>query len=280
VKNSQLRFILFLLFGLALTLSATGCNFFGGIDHPSGDNQLISAALACLDQGDFQCAITDFQGLSGASSDIEQSGLAYAEMDQAGANMGAFGGAFGNGKNISFGPALTSMANSILASGAGQSARLAIFTAFSHQTAITDNPHLQALVQFLGAISFAAEILAEAAQIEGTSQLLKTDLVTNPGCTLLTCAPVALSNINGGNLPDGKTSLTAEANASTTAGITGAPTLGMFNAALMDMSTAIQNIGSTGNLATISQAFATGLTAATGSNATYLFGMISVGVGN
>ena len=36
-----------------IALLNSGCNLFGGIDTPSGDAQLLSAARACFDQGDF-----------------------------------------------------------------------------------------------------------------------------------------------------------------------------------------------------------------------------------
>ena len=60
---------LFVIAGLAIPLVLQGCvNIFDPLDSPSGEAQLLSAARACFDDGDFACA-REFYGKLGSNED-------------------------------------------------------------------------------------------------------------------------------------------------------------------------------------------------------------------
>lgn len=157
-----------------LALLATSCNMFSFIDSPSGDAQLKSAARACFDRGDMECALEHYQKLSSSESDVIASETAYTLLDQEGASMGAFMEFVGNGAD---GAALTTFAERLM-DGAGKTRRMAIYTAYKKHTEISaENTSLKAFVKFIGALSLAAEILAEAGGADGS--LTISDLVSN-----------------------------------------------------------------------------------------------------
>ena len=228
-----------ILRGVVFVLAAAGltsCNLYGGIDHPSGDLQLISAARAAFNQGDYATALSYYQQVSNNSSDIELSESAYVTYDQAGATMQAYASAFGNGKNSSTNTitsGLTTMANSILAQGAGQTARVAIYNAFMGYKNITDNTGLSATVEFLGAIAFASEILAEVAVPFHSNTLTNHDMSSN---TSVACTGTPASG-----------TLLSAVSLST---VQSAATLDLFNAALENISDAISRLTADGSFAT------------------------------
>jgi hypothetical protein len=65
-------------------ISMFGCNVFKSIDHPSTDAQYRSAAEACLDQGDIQCAESNLAKLSSNEQDVKLSLTAYLGMMEVG----------------------------------------------------------------------------------------------------------------------------------------------------------------------------------------------------
>jgi hypothetical protein len=64
----------------AALAALSGCNVFSVLDSPSGDAQLISAARACFDQGDFACARDNYSKLSDSSADIRASEEAFLAL--------------------------------------------------------------------------------------------------------------------------------------------------------------------------------------------------------
>ena len=66
-----------------------GCNTFEFMDSPGDDAQYLSAARACLDGGDIQCAIDNYQKLSNDQADIKASELVFVTMESAGLGMSA-----------------------------------------------------------------------------------------------------------------------------------------------------------------------------------------------
>jgi hypothetical protein len=148
--------------GALLALGAAGCNVFDPLDSPDGDAQLLSAARACLDQGDFACALEHYQKISDDQKDVRASEEAYTILAQHNVGFGAMASAFGSNPN---GVGLTSLASSITP-GAGEARRLALYEAYRKHQVIAQ-PSLKHLVRFLGATALAAEILAETAGGDG-----------------------------------------------------------------------------------------------------------------
>jgi hypothetical protein len=218
-----------------LLIGLSGCNLFGGIDSPSGDAQIASAARACLDQGDYACALSNYQKLSSADSDITNSESAYAVFDQNGATFGAFAAGFGNFNNVNIGQGLTVVANSVLSviypNGSAATTRYDIYQAFLQYKQITDNPSLAAMVEFLGAVAFAGEILAEIASQQNSSSLTTAIINSN---TAVPCSGASSS------------SSLDQVSAST---IQAGATFNLLNAALGSIGNAITSLAASGNLA-------------------------------
>lgn len=252
VRNFGIQHSKMLGMGLGF-LALTGCNPFALVDTPSGDTQVLAAARACFDKGDFTCASKYYGQLSSVASDSTNSEGAFQALAQNGATMGAFMNAAVNG-GTSGGKFLTQLANS-LASGAGQTRRLAIFHAYQRWDSISDTS-LKNLVRFLTAASLLAEILAEDA---GTNGLFETtDWVTTP-TTCLTKSGTLY--VDAACLPPSGKAITAGAVvslSSTTADsvMTGSPTLGMINGALQEVNNGLSNISLTGGIGSTTQSFA------------------------
>src|SRR4051794_31520633 len=106
----------------------SGCNFFSPLDKPSGDEQLLAAARACFDHGDYECASKYYGELSSSASDQAVSETAFELLAQSGATSSVFIKAVldgdGNGGKI-----VTKLANSLISS-AGQTSRLNIVHAY------------------------------------------------------------------------------------------------------------------------------------------------------
>jgi hypothetical protein len=246
---------------LALTLTS-GCNMFSPFSTPSGDEQIISSCRAKFDDGDFQGAIQCYGQVSSANQDIAISESAYAQLAEQGASMENYAAAFGKG-NVDIGPAITKFAEGMIV-GAGQTRRVAIFNAFAtYQQLLPINPNLAYLVQFLGALSFGAEILAEEGSTapNGNPTLSQADLNT----LQLTGSPSgSLTNL-----------------ISTPGQINTSPaTYDMLNAALLDVASAVASLGTQGSFSssTIDFAQAFKLIPA-GQTTLYVQALISQGVG-
>jgi hypothetical protein len=236
-----------LLAALVALISLSGCNLYGGLDGPSGDAQILSAARAAFDQGDYQLAIQLYGELSSANADVGLSETAYADLTQAGASMQAYAAAFGKG-DVAIGPAITSFAEGILAKGSGETTRVAIWQAFNLQKNI-QNPNLKALVRFLGSLSFAAEILAETSS-DG-KRIMKTDL--SNGKVNISATPFPSSgngNALGGTFPASTSAATLTDVSVTT------PTYNMFNAALTEIILDIAVLGDSGTFGASTLSFA------------------------
>jgi hypothetical protein len=275
-----MRFVrVFGLLGLSLTLSA--CNLFGGIDSPSGDQQLLSAARAAFDQGNYSQALNYYQQLSGNESDIKLSETAYLAFNQAGGTIQNFAAAFGNGKNINIGPALANFATA-LKSYAGAANRIAVFNAFNTalagSTPIQD-PNIKYMVEFLGSLTMAGLVLAE--DIGNDSEYHTYDVCPTAGTAPCTQQGVLLgANVvsgAGGNVAgDMLGAALSDFNASP-------GNLEMFNAAILDVFSAITSLGASGafgsGFSSIQSALNT-LTPTAGAGALqYRAAMVTVGIG-
>lgn len=164
-------------------LSACQLNVFDPLDSPSEDPQLRSAARACLDRGDLECARDLYGKLSNESSSVKESELAFTTLDENGASMGAFMEAFGDGAG---GKGFTKLAN-LLKNGSGAVKRTSLFTAWQRTLNLTNYPELRGIVRFASAAALAAETLAEIRSLGGDNdKFTSDDLVSSPsGCKAL-----------------------------------------------------------------------------------------------
>jgi hypothetical protein len=218
--------ILFVLYALVAFHS---CNIFEPFSEPSTDAELLSAARACLDQGDLECAKKNYQKVSKSYSEERSSELAFLLLDQAGASMGVFMEAFGGGGG---GTQLTKLINR-LAPIASENRRLALFAAFQQIEGIS-TLKLRGLVRFVSSIALVAHLLAEDAGADRT--FTRADLADDPeSCLVSTCVvPLPACDKTGSLLTaaavvPGMTDLQAPSAAS----FTGSPHWGMFHGALL-----------------------------------------------
>jgi hypothetical protein len=253
MKQSQRVFGGIAILGLAL-FGLTSCNLWGGIDKPSGDAQLLSAARAAFDNGDFAKALNYYQQLSASDNDVKLAESAFVNLASAGANIANFAGAFGNGKNISVGPALATFAGEMLPF-VGTANRTIIFNAFQSYQNINDI-NLRPLVQFMGSMAMAAIVLAEDIPASDNAYHIADvcpSTGTPPcGAGVLGVSQAAGATINGGGTMTG----------ATVAEFQGTASLSMFNAAMRDVLTAVNNIGVSGSFGTGTSTLATTLTLA------------------
>ena len=240
-------------------ITFTGCNPYSLVDSPSGDAQILAAARACFDKGDFACASAKYALLSTASNDEKISETAYQTLAQNGATMGEFMNAFVNGAS-SGGKFLTRLAGA-LSSGSGETRRLAIFSAYKTYNQIT-NTQLQGLVRFLTSAALVAEILGEEAAVSGT--VSTSDLVATPstcstsGIAFTGCGiPSGATILNTATLTSGGTTIsTSTANSD----LSGSPTLAMIKAALSELSSAVTQMSAGGGVGSQASQFAALLT--------------------
>ena len=163
----------FLMVGALLSL--TSCNLYGGIDKPSGDNQILMAARACLDHGDYVCAQQNYQALSNNENDVKVSELALTALAQNGLfSMSDLLLALGSDRGSA--KSLTAMSGLIAGRGKTDgTSRANIQSVFVSLTTIQD-AKLKAFMQFLTATALVNQILAGA--ITSNNALAITDLVT------------------------------------------------------------------------------------------------------
>ena len=142
-------------------LSATGCNLYGGLSSPSNDQQYLLAARACLDQGNYQCALDNYNALSNAYHDIKISEIALTELAQGNIfSMKDFIASLGN--NSGSGASLAFIANELANRGiTSASVRTTIQTIYTNENQIND-PNLKAFSQFIAAVAMFNEVLANA----------------------------------------------------------------------------------------------------------------------
>ncbi|MDR3606779.1 MAG: hypothetical protein P4M08_05275 [Oligoflexia bacterium] len=298
-KRSTWAIALFCVTALT-TITVTSCNIFS-YSKPSGDAQILSAARACFDDGDLNCAINYYKQLSSAEADTAISEEAFAALDQQGASMAIFMqfvGDIANGSgNNAVGQAMSNFAQRLGASPnptAGESKRVAIWNAFNSFNQITNNTNLSQFVRFVGALSLVGEILSEA---QGTgSQLLQSDLVQN--------AQSCLANGEGAGCAtasacQGGTSLLSDAAISATTpidctGVSGSctatapkqaqPSGDTLNQALSSTVSALTNLGASGKFGSAVSTFTSIFQAAAPSSAQqvnqcFRYALISYGVG-
>ena len=95
-KSSSIRSS-FIRVGLICVLPfLSSCNLTEKIDNPRGDAQILSAARACLDLGDYECAFKYYSKLSNDVGEVKGTEIAFATLDKIGLGLGAFLKSFSN----------------------------------------------------------------------------------------------------------------------------------------------------------------------------------------
>lgn len=172
----------------AAAAAAASCNVFSIIDKPSGDTQLLSAARACFDRGDFTCARDNYAKLSPSAAESAAADQAFLALDELGAGFSVFMSSFGKGDGSATN--LIQTLTEAMIPQASQETRMRIFAAFKRTAEIRSNKELQGLVRFVTATALVSEILAEDAT--GTT-FSRSDLVSDPSV----CATASEGSCDG-----------------------------------------------------------------------------------
>ena len=240
-----------------LCIFLTGCNLYNSLDKPSGDTQILSAARACFDRGDFTCSANYYNQLSSSLSDQANSETAFEILAQNGSGSSVFMDSVLSG-TTNGGKLVTTLAEYLTAT-ASQSTRMALFRAYQKTLLISDTK-TQGLIRFITATALLSEVLAEDAGQLG--KLTQSDLVTNP-TTCLASAP--LYNSPSCGVPTGKKITTGTNTFSlptaTDSNISGSPTLILINAAFSEINAGLSQLGATGSIGSSAQSLATIFTA-------------------
>lgn len=166
----QLRIILMVIF-LSTNL---GCNIFEKFDEPEGDSQVLAAARACFDEGDYQCALQNYAKLTSATNDVKYSEEAFLIITRQGLGMSNFYSAFGQGGD---GRSLTKLANGLI--DPSPTKRGLFFEAYKKGDLIS-NRNLRGLVYFIASVAVAANVIAEG---RGDGEFAYyPDLTAGSGC--------------------------------------------------------------------------------------------------
>lgn len=243
-KNCHLRHFISRVFFIVFLLFTNSCqlNVFSPVDEPSGKDQLISAARACFDRGDLDCAKNYYDQLS-SDSDVRNSEEAFVLLDRYGAGMGNFILSFGSGDG---GTGITLFANKLASEGGtpGVTKRLALYEAYL-KTFLVQNTALRGLVRFVTALAIACELLAEGSGSDLTLQ--KSDLAGGTTATANSCyASTTACGVGDANC--NKPSSSALQNTANVTNLrttnatamSGNPELGMLQSALTEVSYALQ----------------------------------------
>jgi hypothetical protein len=239
---------------LLLALMLTGCNFYDFLDNPSGDTQLLSAARACFDQGDFTCSSNYYSQISSSTTDQAAAEQAFLILSQNGASMSTFMTAAVSDSS-SGGKFVTRLAKGLATANRGTTARVNLFQAFKKVNSI-QGTQVQGLVRFITASAFLGEILAENSATLGT--FLKTDLVTDPTTCAASSADLTGCNAPSSNVFTSGTTLSLSTATDTDISVA-APTLHMVVAAVNEIQTGINQMGATGTLGNSTGTFASNI---------------------
>jgi hypothetical protein len=230
-----------------LILLCTGCNAFAPFDQPSGDVAVLSAARACFDLGDFQCAAEKYRILE-LSTSSTITNQAYSEdafeiLAQNGVTFAVFMEIV-LASNGNAGTLITQLAGVLRTNAATNPlrtalypVRTALFGAYQKSLKITDD-RSRGLLKFITATTLLAEILGEDANgvdtTKNTGKLLQSDLVADPTTCL---ASAGIAPWTGCTVPTGASIVdgTVAINLTTATTLTGIPNLEMILAASSEM---------------------------------------------
>jgi hypothetical protein len=279
-ENFSVKKLILPLSVIAIMAASTSCNIFSPVDHPGNDAQYISAARACFDDGNIQCALDNYAKVTGGDKEIAIAETAFAMLDQAGVTMADFMGAMSNG-DASKG--LATLAGHLSTLTTGKDMRAAMFAAYLKVNEITINPEIRGLVRFMAAFAIAAEILAEDV---GPNHILeKTDYVTSLTCTAVNCTKPASASIDATGTVYNANDLTGLGTGGTdlnTTTIKDAANWCMFNWAMkaIDTGTGVNEMGASGQFGSGTNGFASTIGAKSCNiYAQYAYGLLFQGLG-
>lgn len=247
--------------GVAFFVLNASCNMFDPVDKPDGDEQILSEARACFDQGDIECAKEMYSQLSSAKADVAGTELAFALLEGAGVTMSTFMQAIPSGQG---GKGVTKMAELLYPGSAEKRGK--IFEAYRAAASI-QSQELRGLIRFLAAFALVAEILGEQA---GSGGLTKAHIVRDPTVCINATKASATACLTDPACSAPETSTLAagapydfvNGNLSAMDLSTGNPTLGMIIGAMNAVNHAFQNeLGASGKFKTGTGDFATTLLA-------------------
>ena len=246
--------VFIMVFAIAMTTVLTGCmNLYGAVDKPSGDPQLLSAARACFDRGDYVCAKEYYQQVSNSSADARTSELVLTTLAENNIfTMGDLITALGTGRGGK--ETFRTLSQTMAARGKlGAETRQLISVQYQNASGIAD-PYLRAFTQFVSSTAMFSVVLGNAVAADGI--LTNTDLVVNPA----TCATVGGGCTVAGSCAVGTgtdlTSTTTSASMSVTANWSGPATLGQLIGAAVAAESTLNTLnggGSSGTFAVIQQ---------------------------
>ncbi|MEK6580553.1 MAG: hypothetical protein AABZ55_15125, partial [Bdellovibrionota bacterium] len=280
-------------FGFGISITLFSClNLFSPLDSPSGDEQLISAARACVDRGNLACAFEKYGRVSSLKSDISISETSFAILDRNGANMAAFMDVMGTG-DLSGGAMITGLANHLVGK-ADIAHRQSIVGAYQQVTGIKA-PEVRGLVRLMTGMALIAELLAEDLS-SGTYTTAK--LVQDPtlcAASVATSCPgsIVCSGAPGSIIVSGPAIGDLDVVVPTT--LTGPPSFHLIDAAMQKIKIALtQEIIADAGLGARTAAFATQLSnppggvvaadylplVAASDSPCYRWGMLDAGIGS
>lgn len=239
------------LYGVAFcSIIWAGCNSYSFVDKPSSNAQILSAARACLDEGNYSCAATYYGQLS-SPSDESRSEAIFTNLAEDGVTVATFANAVIAGSSNA-GKLITKFAGQ-LTGIASVTTRLNFFHIYQQYKNIQE-PHAQGLVRFVTGLTLLSEIFAEGANKSGIFQA--SDLVSDPtSCAtnydippFTGCSAPSNSKISSG------TAIPALTSASDS-DMSGSPTLFMINAAIYEIDQGLNDMGPNGQLGSSSQGF-------------------------
>jgi len=188
----------------------SGCNLYSGVDKPKGDPQLLSAARACLDRGDYECAKEYYNQLSDGENDTKLSELAFTEMAETDAFsirdlITSLGSDRGGGNSF------LKIAELMASRGKTDGNTRAILQSAYASVGGIQNTDLKSFMQFITALGMFNEVLANAVGTDGV--LTASDLAQNPTACASAGAGCALStdcnNSVGAGIDDGTGEVTS-----------------------------------------------------------------------
>ncbi|MFZ9596665.1 MAG: hypothetical protein ACO3A2_11390 [Bdellovibrionia bacterium] len=284
-------------------LTLSGCNLYESMDSPTGEKQLLSAARACFNLGDFTCALKYYQALtsssstSTATSDQAYSEVAFQTLEELGITISVFMGAVleGNGSagsliNQLAGHLRTTSSTNPLPSG-NYAIRKKIFQAYQKSLRIQASK-TQGLIKFMTASSLMAAILAEDASgvndEKNRGKLLRTDLVQDPDVCLNT--PTPLTETTACGAPAGKTITTGGVTSinltqADESWLNGAPSLQMLLAATNEIQAGVSALSVSGGLGSSGNSLADSIISNVNSHAIdtaphmFRYTLLSLGIG-
>ena len=227
---------------LLCVLLLNSCNLYGGINKPSGDAQLISAARAALDQGDYVKAKEYYQAISDDQIDIRVSELALNSLAEIGVFsisdlIQSLGSSRGSAKSI------TSMATVIYARGkTDASLRTTIQATYSGLSAIK-NTSLRSFIQFLTSVAMINQILASAVGADG---LLTVSDIASTSCSTVNCINPTVCDKPTGSLFLDNGVVSEPSSMSSASNWNTSPSIKKLELALTAASTAASSLGISG----------------------------------